>query len=279
MSHTIPLVDLKSAYVRQQGELDAAVARVMASGWYILGEEVRRFEREFAEFIGVAEAVGVASGTDALLLALLAAGIGPGDEVITVAYTAVATVAAIELAGAKPVFVDIDAQTLTLNPANLGEAITSQTRAIVPVHIYGQAADMDPILKIARQNDLVVIEDCAQAHGARYGNRMVGTMGDLAAFSFYPTKNLGAMGDGGAVVTDNPELAERVRLLQQYGWRERYISVIPGLNSRLDELQAAVLRVRLQSLEADNAARRLLATLYHQRLTGLPLSVALRCDR
>ncbi|MEZ4518379.1 MAG: DegT/DnrJ/EryC1/StrS family aminotransferase [Chloroflexota bacterium] len=269
--HSIPFLDLKAAYLRQKAELDAAVARVMQSGWYILGEEVRRFEQEFADYIGVSHAIGVASGTDALLLALRASGIGPGDEVITVSHTAVATVAAIELTGATPVFVDINPITYTLNPELLPQTLTERTRAIVPVHLYGQAADMDPILSFARSHELLVIEDCAQAHGAQYRGQTVGTIGDLAAFSFYPTKNLGALGDGGAVVTSQPELAERVRLLQQYGWRERYISEVPGMNSRLDEMQAAVLRVRLKALDHDNNARRHLAAIYSEQLAGLPV--------
>lgn len=273
MSKPIPLVDLKPAYLREQCEIDAAVSRVLASGWYILGDEVRQFEQEFAAYVGTSHAVGVASGTDALLLALRAAGIGPGDEVITVAHTAVATVAAIELAGATPVLIDVDPQFLTLDPAMLPGALTTATRAIVPVHLYGQPADMDPILEFASAHGLLVIEDCAQAHGARTAGRMVGTLGDLAAFSFYPTKNLGAMGDGGAIVTNNAEFAGRLRLLQQYGWRERYISEVPGLNSRLDELQAAVLRVRLRSLEAGNAARRRLAAIYQHGLADLPLTL------
>lgn len=267
----VPFVDLQAAYRRAQPAIDAAVARVLASGWYILGHELEQFEQEFAAYQGQAHAVGVASGTDALLLALRAAGIGPGDEVITVAHTAVATVAAVELAGASPVFVDIDPLTYTLDPALLPGVLSPRTRAILPVHLYGQTADMKPILAFAREHGLLVIEDCAQAHGARYRGRLAGTMGDLAAFSFYPTKNLGALGDGGAVTTDRPDLAERLRLLRQYGWRERYISDIPGLNSRLDELQAAVLRVRLPLLDAENAARRKLAAVYQELLSGLPV--------
>lgn len=267
----VPFVDLQAAYRRVQPAIDAAVARVLASGWYILGHELEQFEQEFAAYQGQAHAVGVASGTDALLLALRAAGIGPGDEVITVAHTAVATVAAVELAGASPVFVDIDPLTYTLDPALLPGVLSPRTRAILPVHLYGQTADMKPILAFAREHGLLVIEDCAQAHGARYRGRLAGTMGDLAAFSFYPTKNLGALGDGGAVTTDRPDLAERLRLLRQYGWRERYISDIPGLNSRLDELQAAVLRVRLPLLDAENAARRKLAAVYQELLSGLPV--------
>ena len=259
---TIPLVDLAAAYRRLQPEIDAAVARVLAGGWYILGPEVEAFEAEFAAYLGAAHAVGVASGTDALMLALRACGVGPGDEVITVSHTAVATVAAIELCGATPAPVDIDPATYTLDPAGLAAAITPRTRAVVPVHLYGRPAAMDAILSIARAHGLLVIEDCAQAHGATYGGRKVGTLGDAAAFSFYPTKNLGALGDGGAVVTNRPEVAERLRLLRQYGWRERYVSDVPGLNSRLDELQAATLRVRLRHLDEENAARRRLAGLY-----------------
>lgn len=270
-SVNIPLVDLKAAYRRLQPEIDAAVARALASGWYILGEEVRAFEAEFAAYVGVAHAVGVASGTDALLLALRACGVGPGDEVITVAHTAVATVAAVELAGAAPRLVDIDPVNYTLDPTLLNAAVTPRTRAIVPVHLYGRPADMSSILAFARAHGLLVIEDCAQAHGARFGGQMVSSLGDAAAFSFYPTKNLGAAGDGGAVVTNRPEVAERLRLLRQYGWRERYVSDVPGYNSRLDELQAALLRVRLRHLEAENEVRRRLAARYDAALAGLPV--------
>jgi dTDP-4-amino-4,6-dideoxygalactose transaminase len=210
----------------------------------------------------VAHAVGVASGTDALHLALRLFSIGPGDEVITVAHTAVATVAAIEQTGARPVLVDVEPATYTLDPNRLEQAITPQTRAIIPVHLYGQPAEMAPILEIARHHQLRVIEDCAQAHGAIYQGRPVGSWGDVAAFSFYPTKNLGALGDGGAIVTAEADLAQRLRLLRQYGWRERYISEIAGFNSRLDELQAAILRVKLQHLAAGNEARRELAAQY-----------------
>ena len=273
MTIAIPLVDLKAAYRRLQAEIDAAVARVLAGGWYILGPEVAAFEAEFAAYLGLADAVGVASGTDALMLALRALGVGPGDEVITVAHTAVATVAAIELAGATPRFVDIDPITYTLDPAQLAAAVTPRTRAIVPVHLYGAPADMDAVLSVARAHGLLVVEDCAQAHGARTQGRMAGTLGDAAAFSFYPTKNLGALGDGGAVATNRPEVAERLRLLRQYGWRERYVSDVAGTNSRLDELQAAILRVRLGHLEAENAARRRLAARYDAALAGLPIAL------
>ena len=273
MTTAIPLVDLKAAYRRLQAEIDAAVARVLAGGWYILGPEVSAFETEFAAWLGVGHVVGVASGTDAVLLALRALGVGPGDEVITVAHTAVATVAAIELAGATPRFVDIDPITYTLDPAQLAAAVTPRTRAIVPVHLYGAPADMDAVLSVARAHGLLVVEDCAQAHGARTQGRMAGTLGDAAAFSFYPTKNLGALGDGGAVATNRPEVAERLRLLRQYGWRERYVSDVAGTNSRLDELQAAILRVRLGHLEAENAARRRLAARYDAALAGLPIAL------
>ena len=273
MTPSIPLVDLKAAYRRLQAEIDAATARVLAGGWYILGPEVSAFEAEFAAYLGVEHAVGVASGTDAVLLALRALGVGPGDEVITVAHTAVATVAAIELAGATPRFVDIDPVTYTLDPARLAAAITSRTRAIIPVHLYGAPADVDAVLTVARAHHLLVIEDCAQAHGARYRGQRVGTLGDAAAFSFYPTKNLGALGDGGAVATNRPEVAERLRLLRQYGWRERYVSDVAGTNSRLDELQAAILRVRLRHLDAENEARRRLAARYDAALAGLPITL------
>ncbi|MCL4867903.1 MAG: DegT/DnrJ/EryC1/StrS family aminotransferase [Anaerolineae bacterium] len=269
----IPLVDLQAEYMALKTGLDAAASRVLASGWYILGQEVAAFEAEFAAYLGVAQAVGVASGTDAVLLACRALEIGPGDEVITVAHTAVATIAAIELSGATPLFVDIDPQTYTLDVTQIEAAITPRTRAIMPVHLYGHPAGMAAILAIARRHQLLVIEDCAQAHGASYQGQRVGSMGDAAAFSFYPTKNLGAIGDGGAVVTNNPAVAERLKMLRQYGWRERYISDIAGYNSRLDELQAALLRVKLAHLEQFNEARRRLAAAYQEQLAGLPLTL------
>ncbi len=264
----VPLVDLRAQYLALKAEIDAAVHRVLDSGWYILGEEVAEFEREFAEYCGAAACVGVGSGTEALHLALLACDIGPGDEVITVSHTAVATVAAITLTGARPVLVDVDPETYTMDPTALEAAITERTRAIVPVHLYGHPADMEPILAIARRAGLRVIEDCAQAHGATYHGRPVGTLGDLGCFSFYPTKNLGALGDGGAVVSRDPALAERVRLLREYGWthQARYVSQVRGLNSRLDEMQAAILRVKLRHLDKWNGARRTLASHYAKRL-------------
>ncbi len=269
----VPFVDLAAAYRAQQDAIDTAVARVLAGGRYILGPEVRAFEAEFAAFHGSPHAVGVASGTDALLLALKALDIGPGDEVITVSHTAVATAAAIERSGATPVFVDVHPHTFTLDPALLTAALTAYTKAIVPVHLYGQPAHMDPILAFARNHHLSVVEDNAQAHGATGNGRLAGTMGHLAAFSFYPTKNLGALGDGGAILCPDPALAERLRALRQYGWSKRYVSEEVGFNSRLDELQAAILRIKLQGLQEGNEARRAAAARYHELLAGCPIEL------
>lgn len=256
-------------YNAHKAEIDEAIQGVLDKGWYILGEETKSFESEFAEYIGVPHGIGVGSGTEALHIALVACGIGPGDEVVTVSHTAVATVAAIELTGARPVFVDIEPNYYTLDPNRLEAAITKQTKAIILVHLYGQSADMLPILDIAKKHGLRVIEDCAQAHGAIYRGRRVGSWGDMACFSFYPTKNLGALGDGGMVVTGDPKLAEKARLLREYGWAERYISKIPGWNTRLDELQAAILRVKLRYLDADNIARANIASKYDHALECL----------
>lgn len=264
----IPVADPHAQYAAHRAEIDAAIATVLERGRYVLGDETRAFEAEFAAYVGVAHGVGVASGTDALALALRACGVGHGDEVITVAHTAVATVAGIEQARAAPVLVDILADRYTLDPQALARAITPRTRAVIPVHLYGAPADMEPILSLARQHGLRVIEDCAQAHGAIYRGRRVGAFGDAAAFSFYPTKNLGALGDGGLVATSDAGVAERVRLLREYGWGERYVSTIRGGNSRLDELQAAILRVKLRHLDADNGRRRALAAIYADRLPG-----------
>ncbi len=279
MPDSIPIADLKAAHAELQTELEAAALDVLRSGWYILGPQVRAFEEEFATWLGLpaGSAVGVASGTDALLLALRACDLTSGDEVIVPSHTAVATVAAVELAGARPVFADIRPDTFTLDPDSVAAAIGPRTRAIVPVHLYGQAADLDALSTLAQRHGAWLIEDCAQAHGARFLqsseiDRPVGTIGDLACFSFYPTKNLGAAGDGGMVVTRNAQLAERVRLLRQYGWRERYVSDIAGLNSRLDELQAALLRVKLRHLDNWNLRRRLLAARYDELLAGTPVT-------
>ena len=267
----IPQANPHAQYISHQAEIDQAIARVLEKGRYILGEEAAAFEREFADYIGVRFGVGVGSGTEALHLALRACGVGPGDEVITVAHTAVATVAAIELCGATPVMVDIDPRSFTLDPTKLEAAITPATRAVIPVHLYGQSADLEPILSLARKRRVRVIEDCAQSHGATYHGRRTGAWGDMACFSFYPTKNLGAIGDGGFVATDDPQLAENARLLREYGWRERYVSDVAGWNTRLDELQAAILRVKLRTLDADNARRRRLASMYDEWLAASPV--------
>jgi len=271
MPPPIPQCDPRANYQAHRQAVAAAIARVLESGRYILGPEVAAFEEEFAAYLGVRHAVGVASGTDALALSLRALGVGPGDAVLTVSHTAVATVAAIGICGAQPVFVDIDPVSFTLDPGRLEEAIRGagdkRLKAIVAVHLYGHPADMEAILDIARRNGLPVVEDCAQAHGAALEGKKVGGFGALAAFSFYPTKNLGAIGDGGMVVTSDKELAQRVRELREYGWRERYVSEIPGTNSRLDELQAAILRAKLPALESDNAARQRLAQIYDRLLT------------
>jgi len=274
----IPVFDLRDQYKAIKDEINEAVARVLESGWFILGQEVEAFEEDFAAYCGLSHGVGVGSGTEALHLALLACGVGPGDEVITVPHTAVATVAAIELTGARPVFVDIDPANYTINPAQLESRITARTRAVVPVHLYGQAADLDPILEIAQRHGLTVVEDCAQAHGAEYKGQRVGAFGGVACFSFYPTKNLGAYGDGGMVVTDDGALAQKVRLLRQYGWEKRYVSSVRGLNSRLDELQAAILRVKLGHLDEWNQARRARARLYNELLAGSGVATPTEMD-
>jgi dTDP-4-amino-4,6-dideoxygalactose transaminase len=274
----IPVFDLERQYNAIRDEINEAVTRVLESGWFILGQEVEAFEGGFAAYCSLSHGVGVGSGTEALHLALLACGVGPGDEVIAVPHTAVATVAAIELTGARPVFVDIDPASYIIAPDRVESRITARTRAIVPVHLYGQAADMDPILEIAQRHGLAVVEDCAQAHGAEYRGRRVGSLGRVACFSFYPTKNLGAYGDGGMVVTDDEVLAQKVRLLRQYGWEKRYVSSLRGLNSRLDELQAAILRVKLRHLDEWNKARRVWARLYDELLAGSGVATPTEMD-
>jgi dTDP-4-amino-4,6-dideoxygalactose transaminase len=266
---TIPFLDLKAQYAAIETAVRAAIDGVFERGVFILGPEVAAFEQEFAAYLGAQYAIGVASGTDALHLALRACGSGPGDEVITVTNTAVATVAAVELAGACPVFVDIDPATFNLNPRLVDKAITPRTKALLPVHLYGQPADLQPLLDIARARGLRVIEDACQAHGATYQGKKVGTLGDIGCFSFYPTKNLGGYGDGGMVITNDAGLAERLKLLRAYGWKERDRSVLRGVNSRLDEVQAAVLRVKLRYLDAWNQQRRALAARYTEQLSGI----------
>jgi dTDP-4-amino-4,6-dideoxygalactose transaminase len=255
----IAFLDLKAAYVELNEELDAACRRVMESGWYILGQEVRAFEQQFAAYCGAEHCVGVGNGLEALHLILRAHGIGSEDEVIVPANTYIATWLAVSHAGAKPVPVEPDKRTYNISPEFIEAAITPRTRAIIAVHLYGQPADMDPLNEIAHKHDLRVIEDAAQAHGARYKGRRAGSLGDAAGFSFYPGKNLGAVGDGGAVVTDDAELADKIRVLRNYGSRVKYHNEVKGLNSRLDELQAALLRVKLVKLDEWNARRRALA--------------------
>jgi dTDP-4-amino-4,6-dideoxygalactose transaminase len=265
----IPAFDLSRQYQAIRPEIDAAIAAVLAKGSFILGEHVAAFEQEFAAYCGAEFAVGVGSGTEALHLALLALGIGPGDEVITTPHTAVATVAAIDLAGARPVLVDVEPETMTLDPALVEAHITRSTKAILPVHLYGHPARLAELRQLADRRRVTLIEDCAQAHGARYQGKGVGTVGEIGCFSFYPTKNLGAYGDGGAIITSNASLAKRLRLLREYGWQERYVSAIRGgTNSRLDELQAAILRVKLRHLPEWTEARRERAASYHQLLAG-----------
>lgn len=262
----IPFVDLKIQYRAIRDEIEAAIARVLDTGQYVLGEEVAAFEGEFASYCGARHAIAVNSGTSALHLAMLAAGVGPGDEVITTPHTFVATVAAIGYCNARPVFVDIDPTTFTLDPDRLRAAITPRTKAIVPVHLYGQSADMDPILEVARERGVKVIEDAAQAHGADYKGRRVGSLGDIACFSFYPGKNLGAYGEGGAVVTDDAEADRTIRILRDWGAERKYHHVMKGYNYRMEGLQGAILRVKLRHLEGWTDARRERAAQYDRLL-------------
>jgi len=268
----VPAANPKSNYLAHKDEIDQAVLRVMEAGVYILGDEVAAFEQAFAKYIGARTAVAVGNGTDALHLALRACGIGPGDVVITVSHTAVATVAAIELAGARPLLVDIDPVSFTIDPQRVAEAIIDfksrasngrELKAIIPVHLYGQPCDMQSLTHIARAHGLRIIEDCSQSHGAMIDGQKTGTFADVGTFSFYPTKNLGALGDGGAITSNDPELAQKARELREYGWQRRYISDIAGgMNTRLDPLQAAILNVKLQYLDAENCRRRQIAAAY-----------------
>lgn len=269
----IPFVELQTQFRELEGEIRAAIDRVLARGWFVLGEECAAFEREFADAIGVAHAVGVGSGTDAIQLALRAAGVGPGCEAITAANTCVPTIAAIAACGARPVLVDAHPETLTLDPVKLAGAISASTRAIVPVHLYGHPCDMDPINEIAGAHGIAVVEDCAQAHGSRYKGRPCGTLGHFAAFSFYPSKNLGAMGDAGAVTVNDPDQAALLKKLRNYGEETRYLHTVQGINSRLDEVQAAILRAKLPHLDAWNTARREIAARYDQALADLPIDL------
>lgn len=268
-----PFVDLKAQYISIKDEIDAAIAEVLESCQFVLGEQVEAFESDFAGYCQVSHALGVNSGTSALHLALLAAGVQPGDEVITVSYTFVASVAAICYTGARPVLVDIDPRSCTMDPARVEAAITPRTKAIMPVHLFGTCAEMDPILEIARRHDLIVIEDAAQAHGAEYKGQRSGSIGDLACFSFYPGKNLGAYGEGGAVVTNNGEYAPVVRRLRDHGQSQKYHHDAVGYNYRMEGMQGAVLKVKLRHLDDWNTARRQHAAQYRDLLadTGLRL--------
>jgi dTDP-4-amino-4,6-dideoxygalactose transaminase len=263
----IPFLDLKAQYYSIKPDIDAAILRVLESSQFVLGQEVEAFEREFAEYCHAKHAIGVNSGTSALHLALLAAGVGPGDEVITVPFTFVATAAAIVYAGARPVFVDIDPRSFNIDVNQIESAITPRTKAILPVHLYGQPADMDPIMDIARRRGLVVIEDACQAHGAEYKGRRVGAIGEIGCFSFYPGKNLGAYGEGGAVTTSNGAYAQTVRMLRDWGQDRKYHHVSKGYNYRMDGIQGAVLRAKLRYLEVWTEARREQASRYNQVLS------------
>ena len=262
----IPFIDLKSEYAEINEELTNAIQRVLKSGWFILGEELKKFEEEFSKYIGTKYGAGVNSGSDALFLALKALEIGKGDEVITVSHTFISTVDAIVRNGAKPVFVDIDPDTFCIDVTKIEEKITEKTRVILPVHLYGHPADMGPIMEIAEKYNLFVAEDACQAHGAEYKGKKVGCIGDVGCFSFYPVKNLGAYGDGGMVVTNDKELAEKLGLLRNYGQSKKYYHDFVGVNSRLDEIQAAILRVKLKQLDEWNEKRRLVAKRYNELL-------------
>lgn len=265
---TVQFLDLNAPYLELQAELDAAYRRVMASGWYILGKEVEAFEREFADYCATAHCIGVGNGLDALHLILRGYGIGPGDEVIVPSNTYIATWLAVSYAGATPVPVEPDERTCNIDPARIEAAITSRTRAIIAVHLYGQPADMGAINAVAARHELKVIEDAAQAHGACYKGQRTGSLGHAAGFSFYPGKNLGALGDGGAVTTNDAALAERIRVLRNYGSKVKYHNEVKGYNSRLDELQAAFLREKLRLLDLWNARRKVLAAQYLDELAG-----------
>jgi dTDP-4-amino-4,6-dideoxygalactose transaminase len=271
---TVPQASPGAGYRALKAEIDSAVARALDSGWYILGQEGKAFEAEFAEWLGAGTVVGCGNGTDAIALALRGLGIGPGCTVATVSHTAVATVAAVEMVGATPLLIDIDPVHYTMDPAELAAVLdrpppgVPPIRAVLPVHLYGQAADLDAIGALCRRHRVALIEDCAQSHGARLNGQRLGTFGDAATFSFYPTKNLGALGDGGAVVARDAAVAARLAALRQYGWHRHYVSDDVGVNSRLDEIQAAILRVKLPHLDAQNARRRAIASAYDEALKG-----------
>lgn len=263
--------DLAREYFEIQQEIDQAVSRVLSSGWFVLGPELVKFEEAFADYFEMKGAVGVASGTEALALALTASDVGSGDEVLTVTNTAVPTATAISMIGAIPKFVDCCVDTCLMNVDQVAAALSDKVKAIIPVHLYGQCVDMDPLVDIAERHGIPIIEDCAQATGARYKGRLAGTIGTMGCFSFYPSKNLGCYGDGGAVLVNNMELLNRLKMLRNYGQNKRYFHQSVGFNSRLDEIQAAILRVKLRYLDSWNAKRCELAVRYDQALTGLPM--------
>jgi dTDP-4-amino-4,6-dideoxygalactose transaminase len=270
----IPFSDPSTSYLEHKKEIDEAIQKVLDSGWFVLGKEVENFEKEFASFHGKDfHAVGVANGTDAIALCLRGLDLGIGDEVITTSHTAVATVAGIEQAGCIPVFADIDPNTRCISPDSITENLSYNTRAIMPVHIYGQPAEMYKILEIVQAYNLAVVEDCSQAHGAEINGQKVGTFADISAYSCYPTKNLGGTGDGGVILCRSEEFAGKIKSLRQYGWNEARESITPGFNSRLDELQAAILRVKLQHLADDNAKRRAIALRYNAGFKELPVTL------
>lgn len=269
----IPFLDLKATYLELQPEIDDAIKRVLNSGWYILGAEVDSFEQEYASYCGAAHCVSVANGLDALHLALLALGVGVGDEIIVPSNTYIATWLAVSQCGATPIPVEPDSVTYNIDPTRIEAAITSRTKVILPVHLYGQAADMEPILAIARKHGLKILEDGAQAHGTRYKGKRIGSHGDVVAWSFYPGKNLGAYGDGGAITTNDGEVAEHIRVLRNYGSRVKYINDIRGFNSRLDPIQAAALRVKLKVLDNWNAKRAQIANRYQTALASTQLTL------
>lgn len=271
MSEQLLFANPRAQFVAHRAEIEAALKKALDSPVYIQGEAHAAFERSFAAYIGTSRAIGVANGTDALVLALRAANVGPGDEVLAPSHTAAPTISAIRLVGGTPVFIDIDEASYLVPPANLEKAITARTKAIICVHLYGQAADVEGFRKVADAHHLTLIEDCAQAAGAMVGDRKVGSIGDIGCFSFFPTKNLGAIGDGGAVVTSHAAIAERITRMRSYGWSTDRICVEDGMNSRLDEIQAAILGVKLPYLDADNRRRREIAARYNNQLAGFPI--------
>jgi dTDP-4-amino-4,6-dideoxygalactose transaminase len=265
----VPFLDLRAAYLELKQDIDSAIARVLDGGWYILGSEVNDFEEEWATYCEVGHAVGVGNGLDALTLALRALEVGPGDEVIVPSNTYIATWLAVSAVGATPVPVEPDPETHNIDPCRIEAAITPATRVLLPVHLYGQPADLDPILALARKHELAVVEDAAQAHGARYKGKRIGAHGDVVCWSFYPGKNLGALGDAGAITTNRTDLADRIRVLSNYGSRQKYVNEVQGVNSRLDPIQAAVLRVKLNVLDVWNARRSHVASIYNHGLVNL----------